>query len=145
MKKLLLLIAAMTMAVCQAFAQNDVIEAPDDSIYGVVDEVASFPGGNAACYAWLSENIKYPKAAYKQGIQGTVVVQFVINKDGSVSNLKVLRSSDSSLADEAVRVVKKMPKWTPARLNGKIVRMYIALPIRFYLQREPEKKQTAKS
>jgi TonB family protein len=103
----------------------------NDSIYGVVDELASFPGGEAACMKWLSDHIKYPEECKKEGIEGRVHVQFVVNKDGSIPEVKVLKSPHPLLSEEAIRVVKAMPKWKPAKANGEIVRQRIMLPIIF--------------
>ncbi len=94
----------------------------NDSIYGVVDELASFPGGEAACMKWLSDHIKYPEECKKEGIEGRVHVQFVVNKDGSIPEVNVLKSPHPLLSEEAIRVVKAMPKWKPAKANGEIVR-----------------------
>ena len=109
-------------------------EADDDNIYEVVEENAMFPGGENECYKWLSEHIKYPAIAQEQGIQGRVFVQFVVNRDGSIVDVKVLRSPDPSLSKEAERVVKMMPKWKPARQNNKPVRSRFNLPVMFRLQ-----------
>ena len=103
----------------------------NDSIYGVVDELASFPGGEAACMKWLSDHIKYPEECKKEGIEGRVYVQFVVNKDGSIPEVKVLRSPHPLLSEEAIRVVKAMPKWKPAKVKGEIVRQRFILPIKF--------------
>ena len=109
-------------------------EADDDNIYEVVEENAMFPGGENECYKWLSEHIKYPAIAQEQGIQGRVFVQFVVNRDGSIVDVKVLRSPDPSLSKEAERVVKMMPKWKPARQGNKPVRSRFNLPVMFKLQ-----------
>jgi TonB family protein len=105
----------------------------NDSIYGVVDELASFPGGEAAYMKWLSDHIKYPEECKAQSIQGRVMIQFVVNKDGSIPEIKVLKSPHSLLSEEAVRVVKAMPKWKPAKAEGEIVRSRFILPIMFRL------------
>ncbi|MBO4907091.1 MAG: energy transducer TonB [Bacteroidaceae bacterium] len=109
-------------------------EGDDDAIYEVVEANAEFPGGEAACVRWLSENIKYPAIALEQGIKGRVVVQFVVNKDGSIQDVKVLRSPDPSLSKEAERVVKMMPKWKPARQGNKTVRSRFNLPVNFTIR-----------
>jgi protein TonB len=109
-------------------------ESDDDRIFEVVEENAMFPGGDQACYEWLSKHIKYPAIAQEQGIQGRVFVQFVVNKDGSIVDVKVLRSPDPSLSKEAERVVKEMPKWRPARQGNKPVRSRFNLPVMFRLQ-----------
>ena len=105
-----------------------------DAIHEVVDEPPSFPGGDAARIAFLSNNLKYPAVAMEQGIQGRVVTQFVVDKDGSITDVKVVRSLDPMLDKEAVRLVKSMPKWTPGKLNGSPVRVKYILPISFRLQ-----------
>ena len=105
-----------------------------DAIHEVVDEPPSFPGGDAAQIAFLSNNLRYPAVAMEQGIQGRVVTQFVVDKDGSITDVKVVRSLDPMLDKEAVRLVKSMPKWTPGKLNGSPVRVKCILPISFRLQ-----------
>ena len=109
-------------------------EADDDNIYEVVEENAQFPGGDDACYKWLGEHIKYPAIAQEQGIQGRVYVQFVVNKDGSIVDVEVIRSPDASLSKEAERVVKLMPRWRPAKQGNKTVRSRFRLPVLFKLQ-----------
>lgn len=109
-------------------------ESDDDRIFEVVEENASFPGGDEECYRWLADHIKYPAIANEQGIQGRVFVQFVVNKDGSIVDVKVLRSPDPSLSKEAERVVKMMPRWKPARQGNKPVRSRFNLPVMFRLQ-----------
>ena len=105
-----------------------------DAIHEVVDEPPSFPGGDAAQIAFLSNNLRYPAVAMEQGIQGRVVTQFVVDKDGSITDVKVVRSLDPMLDKEAVRLVKSMPKWTPGKLNGSPVRVKYILPISFRLE-----------
>lgn len=109
-------------------------ESDDDRIFEVVEENAMFPGGEAACYEWLSKNIKYPSIAQEQGIQGRVFVRFVVNRDGSIVDVEVLRSPDPSLSKEAERVVKAMPRWKPAKQGNRTVRSRFNLPVMFKLQ-----------
>ena len=111
----------------------DRAELVDNNIYEVVEENAMFPGGDPECYAWLSRHVKYPPVAQEQGIQGRVFVQFVVEKDGSISDVKAIRSPDPSLSQEAERVVKLMPKWKPAYQNNKPVRSRFNLPVMFRL------------
>lgn len=117
----------------KAEAEKKMREDNDDRIFEVIDENAQFPGGGDECYKWLSEHIKYPAIAQEQGIQGIVSMQFVVEKDGTLSDIKVMRSPDPSLSQEAIRVVKEMPKWIPARQGGKDVRSRYILPIMFRL------------
>ena len=105
----------------------------DDRIYEIVEENAMFPGGDDACYKWLSEHIKYPAISQEQGVQGRVFVSFVVNRDGSIVDVKVVRSPDPNLSKEAERVVKLMPKWKPARQGNKAVRSRFNLPVLFRL------------
>ncbi len=104
----------------------------DDRILDVPEESAEFPGD---VYAWLAKNIKYPAICQEQGVQGRVSVQFVINRDGTIVDVKVLRSPDENLSKEAERVVKAMPKWKPARQANKPVRMRYVLPVMFRLNK----------
>lgn len=106
----------------------------ENKVFDVVEEKPSFPGGQGALMAWLNDNIKYPVVAAENGIQGKVIVQFVVGKNGSISNVKVLRSVDPSLDKEAVRVVSNMPNWTPGKQNGASVNVRFTLPVTFRLQ-----------
>lgn len=106
----------------------------ENKVFDVVEEQPSFPGGQGALMAWLNDNIKYPVVAAENGIQGKVVVQFVVGKNGSISNVKVLRSVDPALDKEAVRVVSNMPNWTPGKQNGASVNVRFTLPVTFRLQ-----------
>lgn len=106
----------------------------ENKVFDAVEEQPSFPGGQGALMAWLNDNIKYPVVAAENGIQGKVIVQFVVGKNGSISNVKVLRSVDPSLDKEAVRVVSNMPNWTPGKQNGASVNVRFTLPVTFRLQ-----------
>ena len=100
----------------------------------MVEQKPSFPGGDAEMMKWLGNNIVYPPVAAEEGVSGKVTVQFIVEKDGSVSNVKVVRGKHPALDAEAVRVVKKMPRWTPGRNNGAPVRVTYMLPVTFKLQ-----------
>ncbi len=99
----------------------------------VIEEKPEFPGGEAAMFQWISKNIKYPEIAKENGIQGKVFVQFVIGKDGKVTDVQVVRGVDPSLDKEAVRVILSMPAWKPGKQRGKPVRVSFQLPINFKL------------
>ncbi len=103
----------------------------DTEVFVVVEDMPSFPGGNVQ--KWIAKNVKYPVLAMENGIQGKVYIQFVIERDGSITDVKVLRGVDSSLDKEAMRVVKAMPKWKPGKQRGKPVRVSYTLPINFQL------------
>ena len=103
-------------------------------VFDVVEEMPSCPGGSAALMSYLSSNTKYPVVAQENGVQGRVIVSFVVERDGSISDVKVARSVDPSLDREAQRVVKSMPKWKPGKQNGSAVRVKYTVPVVFRLQ-----------
>lgn len=109
-------------------------EDSDPTIYTVVEKQPEFPGGQAALMQYLSKNIKYPKIAAENGVQGRVIVQFVVNKDGSIVDAVVTRGIDPYLDEEALRLVNAMPKWKPGEQRNKPVRARFTLPIMFRLQ-----------
>lgn len=106
----------------------------ENKVFDVVEQMPSFPGGPSALMQFLSENMKYPVVAQENGIQGRVVVSFVVERDGSITDVKVVRSVDPSLDREAMRVVKAMPKWIPGKQNGAPVRVKYNVPVQFRLQ-----------
>ena len=106
----------------------------ENKVFDVVEQMPSFPGGMGALMSWLSQNIKYPVIAAENGVQGRVIVQFVVEKDGSVTDVHVAKSVDPSLDKEAARVVKAMPKWNPGKQNGSAVRVKYTVPVTFKLQ-----------
>lgn len=110
-------------------------KAPEpEKIFTAVEEAPKFPGGDAELYKWLSKNIRYPEMAQQNNIQGRVTVQFVVEKDGSIGEVKVVRGKDPDLDKEAKRVVKSLPKFIPGKMNGQSVRVWYTLPINFKLQ-----------
>ena len=117
----------------------------DEKTFEIVEKMPEFPGGDKALLEFLSKNIKYPVEAQKKGLQGRVVLGFVVEKDGSLSDVKTAKSVDPLLDEEAMRVVKSMPKWLPGRQNGKSVRVKFNVPILFKLNKSDEKSdgQTA--
>lgn len=114
-------------------------KAPED-VFTVVEEMPQFPGGDEARMKYLMENIKYPEEARKNGIQGTVYVSYVVEKDGSISNVKVLRGIDKECDEVAMNVIKNMPNWIPGKQRGQAVRVQFNMPIRFTLGEKEEKK-----
>lgn len=125
--------------------QEIVIQAPievkeeaeevEDVVFVVVETMPEFPGGQQALFKYLSENVKYPVIAQENGIQGRVICQFVVNKDGAIVDVEVVRSGgDPSLDKEAIRVIKSMPKWKPGKQRGKAVRVKYTVPVNFRLQ-----------
>ena len=106
----------------------------ENKVFDVVEQMPSFPGGPSALMAYLSSHVKYPAVAEENGIQGRVTVQFVVEKDGSVTDVKTMKSVDPSLDREAERVVRSMPKWIPGKQNGSAVRVKYLVPVVFRLQ-----------
>ncbi len=105
-----------------------------EEIFVVVENQPEFPGGNAAMMKFLSDNIKYPLIAQENGIQGRVICNFVVERDGSITDVQVVRGVDPSLDREAVRVIQQMPRWTPGKQRGQAVRVRFTLPVVFRLQ-----------
>ncbi len=121
--------------VIAAPVEAPVEEEEEEVVFVVVESMPEFPGGQQALFKYLSENVKYPVIAQENGIQGRVICQFVVNKDGSIVDVEVVRSGgDPSLDKEAVRVIKSMPKWKPGKQRGKAVRVKYTVPVNFKLQ-----------
>ena len=109
-------------------------EAVTEEIFVVVEEQPEYPGGNAAMMQFLSNNIRYPVIAQENGIQGRVICNFVVERDGSITDVQVVRGVDPSLDREAVRVIQQMPRWKPGKQRGQAVRVRFTLPVVFRLQ-----------
>ena len=121
--------------VIAAPVEAPVEEEEEEVVFVVVETMPEFPGGQQALFKYLSENVKYPVIAQENGIQGRVICQFVVNKDGAIVDVEVVRSGgDASLDKEAVRVIKSMPKWKPGKQRGKAVRVKYTVPVNFRLQ-----------
>lgn len=106
----------------------------ENKVFDVVEQMPSFPGGQSALMQFLQSNVKYPVVAQENGVQGRVVVSFVVERDGSITDVQVVRSVDPSLDREAQRVVRSMPKWIPGKQNGQAVRVKYNVPVSFRLQ-----------
>ena len=118
----------------EAVAQPEPKPEVENKVFDVVEQMPSFPGGQQALMDYLSNNVKYPVVAQENGVQGRVVVSFVVEKDGSITDVKVVKSVDPSLDKEAARVVKSMPRWIPGKQNGSAVRVKYNVPVSFKLQ-----------
>ena len=116
-----------------AVKKSDEESAEPEGAFDVVEQMPEFPGGAAGMMKFIAENVKYPEEAYSKGIEGRVLVQFIIEKDGSVTNVKVIKKVNDALDAEAVRVVKAMPKWKPGKQNGREVRVKYTIPVSFRL------------
>lgn len=130
-------LAAAFIAVNQVDALARVVAEPaprvlqQDKVYKVVDHMPEFPGGIEGILGYIARNVKYPEEVRKEGVKGTVICEFVVNTDGSLSDIKVLRGVDPRLDTEAVRVIESMPTWTPGRNGDQAVPTLYTLPIRF--------------
>ena len=107
---------------------------PEDEIFRVVEEEPSFPGGEIARIKFLQQNIKYPQWARERGIQGAVYITFVVEPDGSISNVSLLRGIGGGCDEEAIRVIESMPRWNAGKQWGRAVRVQFNMPIKFTLQ-----------
>lgn len=117
------------------YVYNNKQDTKEEEVFIVVEKMPQFPGGQEALFRFLGENVKYPVEAQKAGHQGRVICQFIVDKDGSITNVEVVRSSgDASLDKEAMRLIRSMPKWTPGKQRGKTVRVKYTVPVNFRLQ-----------
>ena len=134
MKKIFILIAFVFAWTICAFAQMDVVSSQpeNDTIYLSSEQLPEFPGGQQAMFQYIADNVEYPVFARMNGIQGRTICQFVVNKSGSLSDIKILKSSgNNELDEEAVNVIASMPKWIPGRSAGEIVRVKYTIPVTF--------------
>jgi protein TonB len=131
MKKLILMLLVAECCLITANAQKTVVSQTDQKVFDTVEQMPEYPGGMQAMIEFLQTNMKYPEDAAKQKVEGRVMVQFVVETDGSVSDVHVAKQVFPSLDAEAIRVVQAMPKWTPGKEKGKVVRVKYNLPIVF--------------
>ena len=134
MKKLLFFLILGFTALTTARAQQT--DTPCGKVYQVVEQMPQFPGGQAAMMKFIADSLRYPSVACENGIEGRVIVKFVVDCKGNIVNPLVVRSVDPLLDREAIRLVKLMPKWIPGRQNGKPVNVVCLVPIRFKLYEE---------
>ena len=132
-KNVSLKVALMMLVLLFSFMTSTAQTKKNDMVFDVVEVMPQFPGGQIAMLQYIMKNIKYPEQAMKEGIQGRVAVSFIVEKDGSISNVRPVHSVHSLLNKEAVRVVESMPKWTPGKQNGKPVRVRFNVPVMFKL------------
>lgn len=124
----------MMLTVLFGFSITEAQAQGKDKVYDIVEVMPQYPGGMPELMQYLAKNIKYPIQAQKKGIEGRVTVRFIVEKDGSISNVTVVRHIHPLLDKEAVRVIKAMPKWSPGMLNGKPVRVKFNIPVAFRLK-----------
>lgn len=133
-KNVSLKVALMMFVLLFSFMTSTAQTKKNNMVFDVVEVMPQFPGGQIAMMKYIMENMKYPEQAMKEGIQGRVTVRFIVEKDGSISDVKPVLSVHPLLNKEAVRVVESMPKWTPGKHNGKPVRVRFNLPVMFKLK-----------
>lgn len=131
MKKLILMLLMAACCLMTANAQKTVVSQTDPKVFDTVEQMPEYPGGMQAMIEFLQANMKYPEDAAKQKVEGRVLVQFVVETDGSVTDVHVAKQVFPSLDAEAIRVVQAMPKWTPGKDKGRVVRVKYNLPIVF--------------
>ena len=137
-----LVLLVIVFAPARANAQNKKVKkaqthkdtTTDDKVYEVCEQMPIYEGGDAALLKYLTDSVKYPELAKKHGVQGRVVIGFIVEKDGSLTDIKVLRPVDIALDAEALRVVKGMPKWIPGCHDGQLVRVEYNVPVSFRLK-----------
>ncbi|MBR5253539.1 MAG: energy transducer TonB [Bacteroidales bacterium] len=137
MKRLAFLLSAIFLTNI-AFCQEEVKVSDEEAIFFVVEVQPEFPGGMDSMYAFIQKNLIYPEKAKAEGIEGRVFITFTIEKDGSVSNVKILRGIGGGCDEAAKEVIEKMPKWKPGTQRGKPVRVQFNLPIKFELEKDKE-------
>ena len=128
MKKLFLIMFFMAFVSVNAYSQSD---DSDNEVYSMVDERAQFPGGQNEMLKYLQENLQYPEAAKANNVHGRVIVKFIIERDGSLSDIKVMKGIGSGCNEEAIRLIQSMPKWKPGKNKGKEVRVSMMVPVNF--------------
>ena len=135
MKKIAFLLFVALLGTTTITAQKTVISKNQskDKVFDVVEQMPEFPGGQDSLMTFLMRTMKYPKEAMDKGVQGRVVVKFVIEKDGQVSEPEIVKSVYPALDEEARRVIRCMPNWQPGKQSGKVVRVYFTMPVTFRL------------
>ena len=134
MKKFLIMALMALFGLTTVSAQKTVVAKKNQQVFDVVEKMPEYPGGQAALFEYLGTNVKYPADAEKQKIEGRVLVTFVVNTDGSITDIEVVRKAFPSLDAEAVRVISGMPKWIPGEQKGQKVRVKYTVPLNFRLK-----------
>ncbi len=131
MKKLILISLMAVCGLMTAHAQKTVVSQTNQKVFDAVEQMPEYPGGMQAMIEFLQTNMKYPEDAAKQKVEGRVMVQFVVETDGSITDVHVAKQVFPSLDAEAIRVVQAMPRWTPGMDKGRVVRVKYNLPVVF--------------
>ena len=134
MKKFIIMSLMALFGLTTVSAQKTVVAKKNQQVFDVVEKMPEYPGGQAALFEYLQKNVKYPADAEKKKVEGRVLVTFVVNTDGSITDIEVVRKTFPSLDAEAVRVISGMPKWKPGEQKGKKVRVKYTVPLTFRLK-----------
>ena len=134
MKKFIIMSLMALFGLTTVSAQKTVVAKKNQQVFDVVEKMPEYPGGQAALFEYLQKNVKYPADAEKKKVEGRVLVTFVVNTDGSITDIEVVRKTFPSLDAEAVRVISGMPKWKPGEQKGKKVRVKYSVPLIFRLK-----------
>lgn len=134
MKKVLMMALMTLFCLTTVSAQKTVVAKKNQKVFDVVEQMPEYPGGSAALFEYLSSTVKYPADAEKKKVEGRVLVTFVVEQDGSISDITVVRKVFPSLDAEAVRVIAGMPRWKPGMQSGKVVRVKYTVPMTFRLK-----------
>ena len=134
MKKLIMMSLMAMLGFTTVRAQKTVVAQKEQKVFDIVEQMPEYPGGMEALFKYLSENVKYPEDAKKQKIEGRVLASFVVETDGSITNVEVVKPAFPSLDAEAVRVLSSMPNWIPGKQNGEVVRVKYTVPLVFNMK-----------
>ena len=134
MKKFLIMALMALFGLTTVSAQKTVVAKKNQQVFDVVEKMPEYPGGQAALFEYLSTNVKYPADAEKKKVEGRVLVTFIVNTDGSITDIELVRKAFPSLDAEAVRVISGMPKWIPGEQKGQKVRVKYTVPLPFRLK-----------
>ena len=134
MKKLIMMSLMAMFGLSTVSAQKTVVAEKNQQVFDVVEQMPEYPGGIQALFEYLQQNVKYPEDAKNQKVEGRVIATFVVETDGTINNVEVVKPAFPSLDAEAVRVLSAMPKWTPGMQSGKVVRVKYTVPINFNLK-----------
>ena len=134
MKKFIIMSLMALFGLTTVSAQKTVVAKKNQQVFDVVEKMPEYPGGQAALFEYLQKNVKYPADAEKKKVEGRVLVTFVVNTDGSITDIEVVRKTFPSLDAEAVRVISGMPRWKPGEQKGKKVRVKYTVPLTFRLK-----------
>ena len=134
MKKFIIMALMAVFGLATVSAQKTVVAQKNQKVFDVVEQMPEYPGGQAALFEYLSKNIKYPDDAAKKKVEGKVFVTFVVDTDGKITDVSLLRKVFPSLDAEAIRVISAMPNWIPGKQSGKVVKVKYTVPIMFRLK-----------